>query len=263
MSGTLSRRKLITTGLAAAAGASGLGVAAYIADRYGLVPPDHGGIYGVGETLTYAAQRLLMSHRSLAREFNPSEISKVAPVNGASPENETYRRLLAGGFADWRLTVDGLVARPSSFSLQELKGFPSRSQITHQACEEGWSFIAQWSGVPLSYMLNLVGVRPQAKYIVFIPFDNPFAKGQPSHVWWESIDMPDAWHPQTLLAYGMNGQDLPVPHGAPVRLRVARQLGYKSVKYLSRMTVTDTVKNIGKGLGGSNPEIGYSWYAGI
>jgi DMSO/TMAO reductase YedYZ molybdopterin-dependent catalytic subunit len=109
----------------------------------------------------------------------------------------------------------------------------------------------------------LVGAQPQAKYVVFISFDNPPGKGQPSHLWWENIDMPDAWHPQTLLAYGMNGQDLPTPHGAPVRLRVARQLGYKIVKYLSRMTVTDTVKNIGKGLGGANPEIGYSWYAGI
>ena len=253
MSDVLSRRKLIKTGLAAAAGASGLGVAAVLAERYGLIPPDHGGIYGVGETLTYAAQRLLMSHHSLAREFNRSEISKVAPINGQPPENETYQRLLAGGFEDWRLTVDGLVARPSSFSLADLKRYPSRSQIAHQACEEGWSFIAEWTGVPLSYVLNLVGVRPQAKYVVFFPFGKK----------WGSVDMPDAWHPQTLLAYGMNGQDLPTPHGAPVRLRVARQLGFKSTKYLSRITVVDTVKNIGKGLGSSSPEAGFSWYGGI
>ena len=254
MSDLLTRRKLISTGIAAAAGASGLAVAAHLANRYGLIPPDHGGIYGVGETLTYAAQRVLMSRHSLAREFNRSEISKVAPVNGLPPENETYRRLLAGGFADWRLTVDGLVARPSSFSLAELKRFPSSSQITHQACEEGWSFIAEWIGVPLSYVLNLVGVQPQAKYVVFFTFDES---------WWDSLDMPDARHPQTLLAYGMNGQELPTPHGAPVRLRVARQLGYKSIKYLSRITVTDTVKNIGAGLGSGAPEVGYSWYAGI
>ena len=253
MSDTLSRRKLITTGLAAAVGASGLGVAAHFANRYGLIPPDHGGIFGVGETLTYAAQRVLMSRHSLAREFNRSQISKVAPINGKPPETDPYQRLLAGGFADWRLTVDGLVARPSSFSLAELKRFPSRSQITHQACEEGWSFIAEWTGVPLSYVLNLVGVSPQAKYVVFFPFDK----------WWESIDMADAWHPQTFLTYGMNGQELPTPHGAPVRLKVARQLGYKNVKYLSRLSVVGTVKNIGKGLGGANPEDGYSWYAGI
>ncbi len=230
-----------------------MGVAARLADRYGLIPPDHAGIYGAGETLTYAAQKLLMSHHSLAREFSRSDISKVFPVNGEVPENETYHRLLAHGFADWRLTVEGLVAHPLALSLAELKSFPSRNQITHQACEEGWSFIAEWSGVPLSYVLNLVGVRREAKYIVFFPFDES----------WDSLDMSDAWHPQTLLAYGMNGQELPTPHGAPVRLRVARQLGYKSVKYLSRITVTDTLKNIGKGLGSISPEIGYSWYAGI
>ena len=241
------------TGLAAAAGACGLGVAARLADDYGLIPPDYGGIYGAGETLTYAAQKLLMSRRSLAREFNRSEISKVFPINGGVPENETYARLQAGGFADWRLLVEGLVARPFAFSLAELKSFPSRSQITHQACEEGWSFIAEWTGVPLSYLLNLAGVYPNAKYVAFFPFDES----------WDSLDMSDAFHPQTLLAYGMNGQELPAPHGAPVRLRVARQLGYKSVKYLVRITVTDSLKNIGKGLGSISPEIGYSWYAGI
>src|SRR5260370_6156958 len=167
----LSRRKLITTGLAATAGASGLAVATSLANRYGLIPPDHGGIYGVGETLTYAAQRVLMSHHPLAREFDRDQISKVFPVNGKPPENEPYQRHLAGSFADWRLTFDGLVARPSSFSLAVLKRCPSRSQITHQACEEGWSFIAEWTGVPLSYVLNLVGVRSEAKYVVFFPFD--------------------------------------------------------------------------------------------
>ena len=253
MSDQLTRRKLITGGLAAAAGVSGLAVARRLADRYGLIPPDYGGIYGVGETLTYASQRLLMSYHSLAREFDRSQISKVIPVNGPPPDNDAYQRLRAGDFRDWRLGVDGLVARPSSFSLADLKRFPSRTQITHQACEEGWSFIAEWTGVPLSYILNFVGVSSQAKYVVFFPFDQS----------WDSLDMPDAWHPQTLLAYGMNGEDLPVPHGAPVRLRVARQLGYKSVKYLARITVTDALKNIGKGWGSYSPEVGYSWYAGI
>ena len=252
----LTRRKLITTGLATAAGASGLAVAARLADRYGLIPPDHGGIYGVGETLTYAAQRVLMSRHSLAREFSRSEISKVAPVNGGPPENDDYQRLLAGNFADWRLTIDGLVARPSSWSLAQLKRFPARSQITHQACEEGWSFIAEWTGVPLSYVLDLAGVSTRGRFVVFFPFDfdNNF---------WDSLDMADAWHPQTLLAYGMNGGALPTEHGAPIRLRVPRQLGYKSVKYLARIRVVETVKNIGKGLGSSEPEFGYSWYAGI
>jgi len=254
MSSTLSRRKLITTGLATAAGVSGLGVAAVLARRYGLVPPDHGGIFGVGETLTYAAQRILTSHHSLAREFNRSEISKVALVHGKPPESDVYQRLLAGGFRDWRLTVDGLVARPASFSLEDLKRFPSRSQITHQACEEGWSFIAEWIGVPLSTVLNFVGVSAQARYVVYYSLDK---------FRWDSIDMPDAWHPQTFLAYGMNGQELPTGHGAPVRMKVARQLGYKSVKHLSRIIVTDTMKNIGDGKGSTAPAAGYSWYAGI
>jgi DMSO/TMAO reductase YedYZ molybdopterin-dependent catalytic subunit len=254
MSSSLSRRKLITTGLATAAGLSGLGVATVLAQRYGLIPPDHGGVFGAGETLTYAAQRILMSGHSLAREFNRSEISKVAPVNGKPPQNEAYQRHVAGGFADWRLTVDGLVARPSSFSIADLKRFPSRSQITHQACEEGWSFIAEWIGVPLSTVLNFVGVSAQAKYVVYYSLDG---------FWWDSIDMPDALHPQTYLAYGMNGGELPVGHGAPVRMKVARQLGYKSVKYISHITITDSMKNIGDGQGSPSPAAGYSWYAGI
>jgi DMSO/TMAO reductase YedYZ molybdopterin-dependent catalytic subunit len=253
MSNQLSRRKLITGGIAAGAGVSGLAVAARIASRYGLIPPDSGGIWGLGETLNYATQRLLMSHHSLAREFNRSEISKVVPVSGPPPETDDYHRLLSGKFADWRLTIDGMVARPSSFSLDELKRFPSRSQITHQACEEGWSFIAEWTGVPLSYVLNLVGVNPQAKFVVVYPFDDA----------WDSLDLPDAFHPQTFLAYGLNGQDLPTPHGAPLRLRVARQLGYKSVKYLSRITLTDNLKNVRDGRGSVQPSEGYSWYAGI
>ena len=253
MSGRLTRRTLITTGLAAVAGGSGLAVAARIADRYGLIPPDHDGVYGVGETLTYAAQRILTSRHSLAREFSRNQVSSVAPVNGDPPEDDEYRRLLAGGFADWRLVVDGIVARPSSFSLAELKRFPSSSHFTLQACEEGWSFVAEWTGVRLSHVLSLVGVSTRARYVVYRSFDQ----------WFDSLDMPDAWHPQTLLAYGMNAAELPAGHGAPVRLRVPRQLGYKSMKYLTRITVVDTVKNIGKGMGSISPEHGYSWYAGI
>jgi DMSO/TMAO reductase YedYZ molybdopterin-dependent catalytic subunit len=265
MSERLSRRKLIATGIAAAAGASGLAVAAHLADRYGLIPPDDGGIYGVGETMTYAAQRLLMSRHSLAREFTRSDISKIAPVKGPPPEDETYQRLLAGGFADWRLKIDGLVARPSFFTLADLKRLPAESHIYHQACEEGWSFIAEWIGVRLSYVLNLVGILPQAKYVVFFGFDTNFDAADKRSIKgkWNSLDMSDAWHPQALLAYGMNGQDLPTPHGAPVRLRVPRQLGGKSTKYLSLITVTDTVKDIGRGFGAGGTERGFSWYAGI
>jgi DMSO/TMAO reductase YedYZ molybdopterin-dependent catalytic subunit len=249
----LSRRKLITTGLAATAGASGLAVAARLAHRYGLIPPDHGGIYGAGETLTYAFQRMLTRH-SLAREFPRSQISKAPFANPVDPLGEGFKRLQAGAFADWRLAIDGMVARPASFSLAELKSYPSRSQITHLACEEGWSFIAEWIGAPLSHVLGAVGIHPQARYVVYFSFQRD---------WWDSIDMADALHPQTLLTYGMNGGDLPVSHGGPLRLRVPRQLGYKNVKYITRLTVTDSLKKFGQGLGSASPEGGYAWYAGI
>jgi len=253
MSNRISRRKLITGGLATAAGAAGLVYADRLASRYGLIPPDSGGIWGPGETLTYAAQRLLMSHYSMAREFDRSQISEGIAVSGDPPKNMDYLRLLERSFANWKLSIDGMVSRPSTFTLDEIKQMPATTQITHQACEEGWSFIAGWTGVPLSYLLNLVGISQQAKFVVFYPFDEA----------WESLDMADALHPQTLLAHGLNGEDLPTPHGAPLRLRVARQLGYKSVKYLSHIEVTDTLRNIGKGLGSSSPEGGYSWFAGI
>jgi len=252
----LSRRRLITAGLGTAAGASGLAVAARLADRHGLIPPDHGGIYGVGETVTYASQRLLMSFGSAARQFDRSQITRVPHPNYpvGPPNDETFERLRKENFADWRLTVDGLVARPTVFSLAELKGYPPGTHITQLACEEGWSYIAEWTGVPLAHVLNLAGVKPQARYVVYYSLQSG---------WWDSIDMPEAFHPQTFLTYGMNGGDLPVQHGAPVRLRVPRQLGYKNVKHLSRIMLTDSLKNIGKGLGSAAPEAGFSWYAGI
>jgi DMSO/TMAO reductase YedYZ molybdopterin-dependent catalytic subunit len=249
----LTRRRLITTGLVTAAGASGLAVANRAAQHYGLIPPDHGGLYGAGETLTYAAQRILTSH-SLAREFPRSEISKQPFVNGPPFKGEAFLRLQQGGFADWRLAVDGMVARPASFSLADLKQYPASSQITHLACEEGWSYIAEWTGVHLSHVLALAGVLPKARYVVYFSIDRD---------WWDSIDMADALHPQTLLAYGLNGGELPVGNGGPLRLRVPRQLGYKNVKYITRLTVTDNLKHFGKGLGSASPEAGYAWYAGI
>ena len=253
MSGLMTRRRLIATGITAAVGASGLAAAARIAKRYGLIPPDHSGIYGVGNTLTYASQRILTANHSRAREFSRSEISTITPVNGGPPESEEYERLGSDTFRDWRLTVDGLVARPTTFSLSELRRFPQRSQITAHACEEGWSFIAQWTGVPLSTVLDYVGIAPAARFVVLVPFDQ----------YWDSIDMADAAHPQTLLAYGMNGTDLPADHGAPLRIRVERQLGYKSIKYLKRLTVVDSLEHVRNGLGSLSPDIGYSWYAGI
>jgi DMSO/TMAO reductase YedYZ molybdopterin-dependent catalytic subunit len=244
---------MITRGLAAAAGLSGLAVAERIADRYGLVPPDHGGIYGAGETLTYATHRLLTRH-SLAREFSRSQISNPPFANEIAPPSDQFTRLQADGFKDWRLAVEGLVAQPASLSLDEIRRFPARRQITEIACEEGWSYVAEWIGTPLVDVLRAAGIMPQARYVVYFSIQRS---------WWESIDMADALHPQTLLAYAMNDGDLPVGFGGPLRLRVPRQLGYKSVKFINRLAVTDSLKSFGKGLGSASPEGGYSWYAGI
>ncbi len=249
----LTRRKLITTGLAGASGAAGVAVAARLADRYGLMPPDATGIFAAGTALTYGAQRLLMGG-SMAREFRKDQISQPPLANGKPPQIEAFLRHQEAGFADWRLAVDGMVSRPATFSVPQLRTYPSRSQITHLACEEGWSFIAEWTGVPLSYVLDLVGISPEAKFVVYSSI-------QPT--WWDSVDMADALHPQTLLTYGMNGGELPTGHGGPLRVRVPRHLGYKSVKFVTRLTVTDSLKSFGKGMGSHAAERGYSWYNGI
>jgi DMSO/TMAO reductase YedYZ molybdopterin-dependent catalytic subunit len=249
----VSRRRLITTGLAATAGVAGLTAASRVARRYGLVPPDCRGVYGPGATLTYAAQRLLTSH-SLAREFPRSMISNTPFANEIAPPTDEFKRHQANGFSDWRLSVDGMVAHPASLSLSDLKSLPLRSQITEVACEEGWSYIAEWIGTPLIEVLHATGVLPQAKYLVYFSIEKD---------WWDSIDMADAFHSQTLLTWGMNDGDLPVGFGGPLRLRVPRQLGYKSVKFITRITATDSLKRFGKGLGSAAPEVGYSWYAGI
>ena len=249
----ISRRKLIKTGLAATAGVVGLGAAARIAKTAGLIPPDSGGLYGLGETLTYAAQRVLNNH-SMAREFDRSQISQRPLENELAPPNDAFKKLQAGNFVDWRLTVDGMVDRPAAFSLDQIKSYPKRSQITQLACEEGWSYVAEWIGAPLHHLLEEVGVHPQARYLVYFSIEPD---------WWESIDMSDALHPQTYLAYGMNGGDLSIANGGPLRLRVPRQLGYKSVKFLTHLTLTDNLKKFGKGLGSASPEAGYAWYAGI
>ncbi|HEX4007193.1 MAG TPA: molybdopterin-dependent oxidoreductase [Acidobacteriaceae bacterium] len=249
----ISRRNLIRGGVVAAVGAAGLGAADRIARRYGLIPPDGGGIYGPGETLTYAAQRLVGAHAP-AREFPRSMISKMPFRNETAPPSADYTRLQAGGFAEWRLAVDGLVARPTSFSLSDLRSMPVHNQITEVACEEGWSYIAEWIGTPLHGVLEEAGILPQARYLAYYSIEKD---------WWESIDMADALHPQTFLTMGMNDGDLPMGFGGPLRLRVPRQLGYKSVKYLTRVTAVDSFKGMGKGLGGAAADGGYAWYAGI
>lgn len=252
MSG-VSRRAWIKGGLGAVAGLSGLAVAARLADAYGLLPPDGGGIYGPGESLTYAAHRLLVGDAP-AREFPRSMMSARPFANEVAPLGEAFAALEAGGFAGWRLEVGGMVERPLSLSVADLHRFPQRSHITQLACEEGWSYIAEWSGAVLADVLQAAGVRPGARYVAYRSFQ-PF--------WWDSIDIVEAMHSQTLVALGLNGNALPPPFGGPVRLRVPRQLGYKSIKYLAELKVVDNVLDLGSGLGGGSAEAGYAWYAGI
>ena len=213
-------------------------------------PPTYGHVLRMGDVLTYKAHRLLLPAHSLAREYDYSDISSVPAIGTTNPSNTDYQQLRADRFADWRLVVEGSVTRPRAFSLDELQRMPSRTQITRHTCEEGWSAIAQWTGVPLRTVLEAAGIRSTARFVQYYAYDG----------WEDGIDMLDALHPQTILAYGMNGRDLPISHGAPIRLRVEKQLGYKSMKFLRRIVVTDHFDDHGKrGL----IQNGWSWYAGI
>ena len=212
------------------------------------------------ERLTMGGQRLLTGRDALAREFAPADLSPVFRSNGtADPGTPDYARHAAAGFADWRLVVDGLVRRPAAFSLNQLRARPSRTQITRHDCVEGWSAIGQWTGVPLGHLLHQVGLASAARYVVFHCAD--LYSGNP---YYESIDLIDAFHPQTLLAYALNGQALPIQNGAPLRLRVERQLGYKQAKYVMRAQVVDALGGTQGGRGGTWEDMAdYAWYAGI
>jgi DMSO/TMAO reductase YedYZ molybdopterin-dependent catalytic subunit len=248
----LSRRALIATGIAAAGG-SLVAAAATMGRRLGLVPPDAGGVFGPGETLTYAAHRLVGRH-AMAREFRRELISARPFANAVRKRDAAFLAHQAAGFSTWRLAVDGLVARPASLSLADLRGMRVSRQITEISCEEGWSYIAEWIGTPLADVLDVAGVRPEARYVVYQSHDEDH---------WDSIDLDEGRHPQTLVAWGMNGGELPVPFGGPLRMRVPRQLGYKSTKYINRIVLTDSLAGFGTGKGSADAEDGYSWYAGI
>jgi DMSO/TMAO reductase YedYZ molybdopterin-dependent catalytic subunit len=212
------------------------------------------------EGLTRRTQRLVTDRSALAREFGAGDISPVFRANGTiMPASPEYRRHAAAGFADWRLAVDGLVRNPLSIPLERLKTLPRRTQTTRHDCVEGWSAIGRWTGVPLSILLDAAGLRKEARYLVFHCAD---AFG--TIPYYESIDLIDAFHPQTILAYGLNGHRLPIPNGAPLRLRVERQLGYKHAKYVTRIEAVSTLAGIGAGKGGYWEDNGdYAWYAGI
>jgi DMSO/TMAO reductase YedYZ molybdopterin-dependent catalytic subunit len=241
----ITRRKAIITGLTSIGGL-------LLAGCSKSLPPTFGNILRMGDNLTYVAHRTLLPGQSLVKEYNFRDISSFPATGTTNPADssksfysETYARLQKKAFMDWTLPIEGSVARPRSYSLDDIQKFPSHTHITRHTCEEGWTAIAQWTGVPLSTILQSVGILPSARFVYFYSYDDRI----------DSIDLLDAFHPQTILAYGMNGRDLPVPHGAPVRLRVETQIGYKSMKYLQRIVVTDEFVDMGN--------TGWAWYTGI
>lgn len=247
----LSRRRLIA--------AAGAGLMLPGCDRLNDSPAFRT-LLQQAEALHLRSQRLIGGHEALAREFSPAQMSPAHRANGnVTAQDEDWRRHLASGFADWTLKVFGLVERPLALPLAGLMALEQRSQITRLDCVEGWSAIGQWQGPQLGRVLGLAGLKPQARYIVFHCADR---MGEVPY--YESIDLIDAFHPQTILAWRMNGQPLPEAHGAPVRLRVERQLGYKHAKYVMGVEARASLAGLHGGRGGYWEDQGdYAWYAGI
>ena len=254
MNRPLSRRALLG-GLAASAGALVLPGC----DRLGDSASFRRALWA-GESLSYRAHRLITDPNALAPEFSRAERSPRFRANGNTmPHADAYRQHVETGFANWRLAIDGRVNKPLSLSMSQLLRLPQRTQVTRHDCVEGWSAIAEWQGVRLGPLLAAAGLQPDARFVVFHCADD--FGGTP---YYESIDMVDAFHPQTILAHRINGEALPVANGAPLRLRVERQLGYKQAKYVMRVEVVDSLRSFGAGQGGYwEDRIGYEWYAGI
>jgi len=222
------------------------------------------GIMASANTLTYRVQRMLIGADKLAPEFAASEVRQGQRPNGSTDPTDTdYLALQGKGFADYRLQVTGLVEKPLSFSLDEIRNMPARTQITRHDCVEGWSCIAKWSGVPLARLLDEAKVKPEARFVVFHCFDSMSLGLSGAVPYYESIDLIDARHPQTILAYGCNDQPLPVANGAPLRVRIERQLGYKMAKYIKSIELVSTLQPFGRGKGGFWEDLGYEWYGGI
>jgi DMSO/TMAO reductase YedYZ molybdopterin-dependent catalytic subunit len=224
--------------------------------RETFVPPKvRGGLIGAADVLTMSTNRLLLSGQPLAREYSRTDVSDPFPTwNQTNPKSPEYQRHLAEGFKNWRLPITGLVARPRELSLDEIRSLPARTHITAHVCEQGWSAIGEWTGAPLQRVLDAVGgVTPVARYVVIDTFDR----------WYEGYDLFEIAHPQTILAYGLNGRDLPTGNGAPLRLRVERQCGYKQLKFLRSIQVVDSMAGFGRGTGGTNSDFGFHWFAGV
>lgn len=258
----LSRRRFLTAATLGISGAalSGCDAFDFLQDR------DNGvrNFFAKANDLTYQAQRLIAGRDALAQEFTEADIRQPQRPNGVTaPDDPIYQGLLTNDFADWRLEVTGLVEKPLSLSRQQLMDMPSRTQITRHDCVEGWSCIAKWTGVPLALVLDQAIVKPQARYVVFHCLDTIERSLSGEYKYYGSIDLIDARHPQTILAYGVNDMPLPVENGAPLRVRVERQLGYKMPKYLKKIELVDSFVAMGLGKGGYWEDRGYDWYGGI
>ncbi|HJT22270.1 MAG TPA: molybdopterin-dependent oxidoreductase [Nitrospira sp.] len=217
-------------------------------------------ILGQTESLTDLVQRAITPANALAKEYGEADISSVFPANGnIDPGTREYAEMAQNEFADWDVTIDGLVTTPVRLSLASIRGMPSRTQITRHDCVEGWSAIGKWTGVPLGDLMHRVEPLPQARYAVFHCAD----VDEQGLAYYESMAVQDLYHPQTILAYELNGKPLDVPHGAPLRLRFERQLGYKHAKYVRRIELVESLNGIGGGKGGYWEDQGYEWYAGI
>ncbi len=252
-------RRTWLRGLAATAAAA----LASACDRIAGDPTVRAGLRGA-ERLNHGVHRALFDRRTLAREYPDSAISEIFPANGSiDPADPGYRALAAGGFSGYRLVVDGLVDRPLDLDLAALRALPSRSQVTRMDCVEGWSAIARWTGARLAPVLEQAGLKPEARFLVFHCFDTLDPEAGADGRYYESLDLVDAFHPQTLLAYEMNGAPLSIAHGAPLRLRVERQLGYKHAKFIRRIEAVSDFAHISGGKGGFWEDRGYEWYAGI
>jgi DMSO/TMAO reductase YedYZ molybdopterin-dependent catalytic subunit len=255
MSNTLFARRRFVGGLAASSGTLVLAGCDTLVEN-----PVVDALVKHAEPLNQQAHRTLMDRDALAREFAASDISRNFTANGSiNPRSPEYLAHRANGFADWQLKIAGLVAKPMTFSLAQLMALPAREQITRHDCVEGWSAIGRWRGTPLALLLRAAGLSARTRYIVFHCADRPGGEA-----YYESIDLIDAFHPQTILAWSLNNALLPVRHGAPLRLRVERQLGYKHAKYVMRIEAVESLAAIGKGKGGYWEDLlGYEWYAGI
>lgn len=262
MSGLITRRNFLRSSAVAGSGLilAGCNQFDFLANKSGAGRQ----IMERANVLTYQVQRALIGDQSLAREYAASEIRQGQRPNGSvDPTTPEYLALKQAGFAGYRLTIKGLVDREVSFSLDELRNMPARSQITRHDCVEGWSCIAKWTGTPLGPLLDMAGVKSTARYAVYHCYDNIQRTLSGDILYYTSSDLIDAYHPQSILSYGLNDQVLPVANGAPVRLRIERALGYKQPKYLHTVELVDDLSSFGKGRGGYWEDTGYDWYGGI